>query len=225
MLALEDYLDLQGFPFPELFSGIETCYGALGEPIKAFCAKLKGREIHGTVMEGAYLEGDGIYIGKGTVVEPGAFIRGPVAIGENTEVRHGAYIRGMVVVGNSCVVGHATEVKASIFLNGAAAGHFAYVGDSILGARVNLGAGTKLANLKIISSKVTLKLEGEVIQTGFRKMGAVLGNDVELGCNSVTSPGTILPPSSLVYPAISIKGVFSKKQIFKTSNLVVASPL
>jgi len=211
---------LEGFPFPELFNGVETCYGALGDPIKSFCAKLTGREIYGTVMEGAYLEGDGIFIGKGSIVEPGALVRGPVAIGENTEIRHGAYIRGNVVVGNSCVVGHATEVKASIFLNGACAGHFAYVGDSILGARVNLGAGTKLANLKIIDSKVILKIEGETIQTGFRKMGAILGNDVELGCNSVTSPGTILPPSSLVYPAVSIKGAFLKKQIFKSSNLV-----
>lgn len=219
-LHFTNFFEITEFPWPELFAGVENCYEVLGERLKFFCQTIKGNQIHGLVMEGATLEGEGIYIGKGSVVEPGAYIKGPCIIGDHTEIRHTAYLRGNVVVGNQCVVGHATEVKNSIFLNGAKAGHFAYVGDSILGSDVNLGAGTKLANLKIISSDITLNLEGQMISTGLRKLGAILGSGCELGCNSVTSPGTVLAPGSLVYPAIAIKGAFSTRQVFKESNLV-----
>jgi len=147
-----------------------------------------------------------IYIGKGTVVEPGALLKGPTIIGDNTEVRQGAYIRGNCLIGNRCVVGHTTEVKTSIMLNNAKAGHFAYIGDSILGNGVNLGAGTKLANLKIIDVEMKLKAEGEVYKTGLRKLGAILGDNVETGCNSVTSPGTLLGKKSLVYPCVNVPG-------------------
>ncbi|MBT3785060.1 glucose-1-phosphate thymidylyltransferase [bacterium] len=220
-LDLSHYLDLEGFPCLSLFEGVESCYEVLGQPLKDFCAALKGQEIHGKVMPGAVCEGDGIFIGEGSCVEPGAYIKGPCWIGSNTQIRHTAYLRGNVVVGDECVVGHATEVKNSIFLNKAKAGHFAYVGDSVLGVNVNLGAGTKLANLKVIPSDIILSLDGEKIPTGLRKLGAILGNGTELGCNSVTSPGTILAPFSIVYPAISIKGAFSKKKIFKLSNMVM----
>jgi NDP-sugar pyrophosphorylase family protein len=219
MLELEKYFDLKEFPFIELFEGVNNCYGVLGDALKKFCAGFKGNKIEGTVMEGAILEGEGIYIGKGTVVEPGAYIKGPAIIGENTEIRHGAYLRGNVVAGNNCVIGHATEVKMSVFLNGAKAGHFAYVGDSILGCEVNLGAGTKLANLKIVEGGIVLNVDGERVNTGYRKMGAILGDKTELGCNSVTCPGTILAPRSLVFPAISVKGCFQKRAIIKEANL------
>lgn len=219
-LEFSNYLDIIDFPCPELFEGLEQCFEVLGTPLKEFCGSLRENQIHGKVMDGAILEGDGIFIGKGSVVEPGAYIKGPCFIGNETEVRHTAYLRGNVVVGHGCVVGHATEVKNSIFLNGAKAGHFGYIGDSVLGANVNLGAGTKLANLKVVPSDIVLDLEGQKIPTGLRKLGAILGNGTELGCNSVTSPGTILAPGSIVYPAISIKGAFLKRQIFKESNMI-----
>jgi len=156
------------------------------------------------IFAGAFLFGDDIQLGKGTVVEPGALLRGPTIIGDCTEVRQGAYVRGTCLVGDRCVVGHTTELKAAIMLNGAKAGHFAYVGDSILGNDVNLGAGTKLANLKIITQDITIRIEGKLFHTGLRKMGAILGDRAELGCNSVTNPGVILGKGSLVYPCVGV---------------------
>lgn len=221
MFAPSQLFDLENLSIKDIFDSVDQAYEILGTPLKEYCKKLSGREIHGTVMEGAVLVGDGIYIGEGTVVEPGAFIKGPAYIGKNTEIRHSAYLRGNVVVGDNCVVGHCTEVKMSIFLDGAKAGHFAYVGDSILGNNVNLGAGTKLANLKIIESDIVLHTDtGDKVVTGLRKMGAILGTNVEIGCNAVTSPGTILAPKSMVYPAIGIKGAFSKRVVLREANMV-----
>ncbi|MFC1825406.1 glucose-1-phosphate thymidylyltransferase [Thermodesulfobacteriota bacterium] len=167
-----------------------------------------GDELPGAsvIYAGATLFDSNIYLGKGTVIEPGALIKGPTIIGNNTEVRQGAYIRGNCLIGNRCVVGHTTEVKSAIMLNDAKAGHFAYIGDSILGNDVNLGAGTKLANLKILDVEMKLKVEGEVYRTGLRKLGAILGDHVETGCNSVTSPGTLFGKNSLVYPCVNVPG-------------------
>ncbi len=156
------------------------------------------------ILPGAYLADERIRIGAGTVVEPGAYVNGPVAIGNDTEIRQGAYVRGDCIVGNGCVVGHTTEIKASIMLDGAKAGHFAYIGDSILGNDVNLGAGTKLANLKMIPGTVSVRSEKEMVDTGRRKIGAILGDRTETGCNSVTSPGTLMGPRSIVYPGVAV---------------------
>jgi NDP-sugar pyrophosphorylase family protein len=150
---------------------------------------------------------DQIYIGAGTVIEPTALVKGPAWLGNNTEVRHGAYIRGDVLVGDGCVVGHTTEIKSSVMLGGSKAGHFAYIGDSILG-RVNLGAGTKLANLKVVETPVVVKFEERSIETGLRKFGAILGDGVEMGCNSVTAPGTILGKNVIVYPNGTARGYY-----------------
>jgi len=158
------------------------------------------------IMPGAFLFDDKIIIGPGTVVEPGALIKGPTIIGKNSEVRQGAYMRGDCLVGDNCVVGHATEMKASIMLDGAQAGHFAYIGDSILGRNVNLGAGTKLANLRMIPGTVTITVDRKRYSTNRRKLGAILGDRTETGCNSVTSPGTLLGPRSIVYPGIAVPG-------------------
>ncbi len=158
------------------------------------------------VLPGAYLFDDRIILGPGSVVEPGALIKGPAVIGKNTEVRQGAYMRGDCLVGDGCVVGHATEMKGSVMLDGAKAGHFAYIGDCILGKGVNLGAGTKLANLKMIPGTVRLRVGRERYETGRRKIGAILGDRTETGCNSVTSPGTFIGPKSFVYAALSVPG-------------------
>jgi NDP-sugar pyrophosphorylase family protein len=169
------------------------------------------------IMAGACLFDDHIILGEGTVVEPGALIKGPTIIGNNTEVRQGAYMRGTCLVGNDCVVGHATEMKNSIMLDGAKAGHFAYVGDSILGNAANLGAGTKLANLKMIPGSIAIRHDGKQYDTKRRKLGAILGDSTETGCNSVTSPGTLMGPSSIVYPAVTVPGgYYSKRAIVAT---------
>lgn len=156
------------------------------------------------IMAGAVLMGEGIVLGKGVLVESGALIKGPTVIGDSTEVRQGAYLRGFCLVGQRCVVGHTTEVKNSIFLNDAKAGHFAYVGDSILGNGVNLGAGTKLANFRFIPGEVRVKTVDGYIDSGLRKFGAVLGDNVQTGCNTVTSPGTIVGPDGLIMPNTTV---------------------
>ena len=156
------------------------------------------------IMAGAIFKGNRIRIGKGVLIEPGAYINSPTIIGDQTEVRHGAYMREHCLIGRNCVVGHVTEVKHTIFLDGAKAGHFAYLGDSILGNQVNLGAGTKLANLRFIKGDVPVAIPGSVVKTGLRKLGAILGDYVQTGCNTVTNPGTLLGKKSMVTPNTTV---------------------
>jgi NDP-sugar pyrophosphorylase family protein len=143
-------------------------------------------------------------------------IKAPAIIGDYSEIRQGAYLRGYCLVGKRCVVGHTTEVKHSIFLNDAKAGHFAYLGDSILGSRVNLGAGTKCATLRFLSGNVSIRTAISKLDTGLRKLGAIIGDDCQTGCNSVTSPGTILGPGSLVLPNVTAaSGVHPRKSVLR----------
>lgn len=149
---------------------------------------------------GAFFADDRIQIGQGVTVEPCAFLKGPIILEDYVEIRHGAYLRGNCFIGPESVVGHDTEVKNSIFMRGAKAGHFAYIGDSILGGNVNLGAGTKLANFRFTSGPVRIRIDKEIVNTGLQKMGAVLADGVQTGCNTVCNPGTIIGPKTLVYP-------------------------
>ncbi|MCY3822561.1 MAG: hypothetical protein OXG62_01685 [Nitrospinae bacterium] len=167
----------------------------------------------------------GLLIEAGVRVEPGVVIKGPTVLCSDAEVRHGAYLRGGCLIGPDAIVGHATEVKNSAFLNGAHAGHFAYVGDSILGADSNLGAGVKLANLELrteeekktgVVKNIVLRAEGEWIDTGLTKFGAVIGDDVEIGCNAVTSPGVLLGPGSWIAPSVTVsKGVYPERTLIR----------
>ena len=165
---------------------------------------------------GACLMDDHIFVGPGSVVEPGALIKGPTIIGSYCEIRQGAYLRGHCLVGDRCVLGHTTEMKHSVMLDGAKAGHFAYIGDSILGNRTNLGAGTKLANLKITGTPVSIRIKDKIYDTGLRKLGAIIGDGTETGCNSVTNPGTFLGQQCLVLPALSVKsGYYPDRSIIR----------
>ncbi|MEA1934652.1 MAG: hypothetical protein U9N60_09540 [Thermodesulfobacteriota bacterium] len=163
------------------------------------------------VMAGAVLGGSRISLGAGVLVEPGAFIKSPAIIGDRTEVRQGAYLRGYCLAGKRCVLGHVTEIKHSILLNDAKAGHFAYLGDSILGNNVNLGAGTKLANLRFIPGNIKVKTGEGIVDSGLGKLGALLGDHVQTGCNSVTSPGAMLGMRSLVMPNMTVPAGFYKQ--------------
>lgn len=156
------------------------------------------------IMAGAVVIGDQIALGRGVIVEAGALVKGPIVTGDQTEIRHGAYLRGRCLAGSGCVLGHTTEVKNSILLDGAKAGHFAYLGDSILGCDVNLGAGTKLANLRFTGGTVPVRTKEGSVDTGLRKLGAILGDQVQTGCNSVTNPGTLLGKKSLVLPNTTV---------------------
>jgi UDP-N-acetylglucosamine diphosphorylase / glucose-1-phosphate thymidylyltransferase / UDP-N-acetylgalactosamine diphosphorylase / glucosamine-1-phosphate N-acetyltransferase / galactosamine-1-phosphate N-acetyltransferase len=221
MISTHDFFNIGAFPFAGVFEGVKNVWAALariGEFLKAW----KQFEIEGEVMAGAWLQGAHIGIGRGTVVEPGALIKGRALIGENCEIRQGAYIRGNVIIGDNCVVGHTTEVKNAIFLNGAKAGHFAYVGDSILGNDVNLGAGTKLANFKVDTGNryVSVEVNGKKIDTGLRKMGAIIGDGAELGCNTVTMPGALIGPGALVYPNATVRGCVPPRTMLKVRQSV-----
>ncbi len=158
------------------------------------------------VMAGATLIGSRIAIGRGVLIESGAMVKSPTILGDMSEVRQGAYVRGYCVVGKRCILGHTTEIKHSIFLNDAKAGHFAYLGDSILGNNANLGAGTKFANLKFLPGNVFISHQGETIDTGRRKFGAILGDNCQTGCNSVTSPGTLMSPGAMLLPNTTARG-------------------
>ena len=168
------------------------------------------------IMAGAVMVGKNIRIGKGVLIESGALIKSPAIIGDYSEIRQGAYLRGYCLIGNRCVVGHTTEVKHSIFLNDAKAGHFAYLGDSILGNEVNLGAGTKCANLRFLPGDVGVKTPNGMVETGLRKFGAILGDRVQTGCNSVTSPGTIMGPEGLLMPNTTApSGLHPRKTVIR----------
>jgi UDP-N-acetylglucosamine diphosphorylase / glucose-1-phosphate thymidylyltransferase / UDP-N-acetylgalactosamine diphosphorylase / glucosamine-1-phosphate N-acetyltransferase / galactosamine-1-phosphate N-acetyltransferase len=147
-----------------------------------------------------------ISIGPGSVIEPGCTLIGPCLLGNGCVVRQGAYLRGNILASNHVVIGHASEVKNSIFLSHAKAAHFAYVGDSILGNGVNLGAGTKCANLRFDNKEVKVRQRDRVWKTGLRKLGAILGDGAQTGCNSVTSPGTIIEKNGVVAPCSHVKG-------------------
>ncbi|MGC8862682.1 MAG: glucose-1-phosphate thymidylyltransferase, partial [Armatimonadota bacterium] len=199
MLRPEDFFDLDGFEFRGVFDGCEHVWEALlavGRFALEYITSVDSDDlIRGTVMNGAHIDDrDAVVIGEGTVVEPGAFIMGPAIIGRNCQIRHGCYIRGDVIVGNDCIVGHASELKNCIMLDTAQCPHFAYVGDSILGRNVNLGAGTKLSNVPVLSTRdpktgkrptVKLTIGGTEYDTGLPKFGAVLGDGCQTGCNVV----------------------------------------
>ena len=208
MKALEttELFDLSSYPHQSLFNHCTYPWEALAK-LKEYLSALSLGDLQGTISEDAYLVNKHlISIGKGSVIEPGAYIEGPCWIGENCTVRHGAYIRGNVIAGNNCVLGHDSEFKHSILLNGSQAAHFAYVGDSILGNHINLGAGTVCANLKLDRQPVAIKVNGDRIETGLRKLGAILGDHAQTGCNAVLNPGTVFGKSALCYPCLNISG-------------------
>lgn len=161
---------------------------------------------------------ESIHIEEGCTLEPGSWIQGPCYLGAGTQVRQGAYLRGFVLTGKNCVLGHATEAKNAIFCDEAKAGHFAYVGDSILGHGVNLGAGVKCANLRFDHKPLCLHWEDTIYETSMKKFGAMIGDGCELGCNSVTSPGTLLGPLSWVWPLTLVKGVHPPQSKIQTTQ-------
>ncbi len=214
-----NFFDLSQYAHPDLLSNIHFVWEGLLQIIPYLKSQALGK-IEGTVSPQAFLiNPEMIVIGKGTIVEPGAYIQGPCMIGQRCQIRHGAYIRGQVIIGDDCIVGHDTEIKHSILLNRAKASHFNYIGDSILGHDVNLGAGVKCANMKLDHSEVTVSLGGQVVyQTGLEKMGAIIGDGAQLGCNAVTSPGTLIGPQAIIYPCLHVQGYIADRKRIKNVN-------
>jgi NDP-sugar pyrophosphorylase family protein len=168
-----------------------------------------------------------IFIGAGTKIEPSSLIKSHTVLGKGCDIRQGAYLRGGVIAGEKCTLGHATEIKNSILMNHSEAGHFNYIGDCAIGSYVNLGAGTKLANLKFRTAEAKKNAlfpviefihERERVSTGVSKFGAIIGDYCELGCNSVTSPATLLYPDCKVYPNFTVvSGIYRKGSFLKPS--------
>ena len=160
---------------------------------------------------------EGVYVHKSVKINPSAYIEGPTIICEGTEIRHNAYIRGFVIIGKNCVIGNSTEVKNSILFDGVNCPHFNYVGDSVLGENSHTGAGVILSNVR--SDKKNVRVES--IETNLRKMGAIVGANVEIGCNSVVCPGTIIGGNTSIYPLTMVKGVIPSNSIVKSTNEII----
>lgn len=165
--------------------------------------------------DGVAFIGEKVFIGEGTVVEDGAMIKGPAIIGRNCRIAHSAYIRENVIVGDKCVVGNSTELKNALLFNEAAAPHFNYVGDSILGYRAHLGAGVILSNVKSMRGNVTVEVEGQPHDTGLAKFGALVGDGAEIGCNAVLNPGSIIGRGAMIYPCVNWRGILPANMIAK----------
>ena len=165
--------------------------------------------------------GEDVWIAKTARVMPSAYIHGPAIIGENTEIRHGAFIRGKVIVGDGAVVGNSTELKNVILFNKVQVPHYNYVGDSVLGYQAHMGAGSITSNVKSDKKLIVVKNGKEQIDTGLKKFGAMIGDRVEIGCNTVLNPGTVIGKNSNVYPLSSVRGVILPNNIYKNENEIV----
>ena len=163
-----------------------------------------------------------VWVHSTAKVAPTAYIGSPCIIGANTEVRHCAFIRGSALVGENCVVGNSVELKNVIIFDNVQVPHYNYVGDSILGYRSHMGAGSVTSNVKSDKSLVVIKSAGEQIPTGIKKVGAMLGDYVEVGCNSVLNPGTVIGRHSNVYPTSCVRGVVPANSIWKNNGTVVS---
>ncbi len=174
-------------------------------------------------MDNYYCPSENVWIHKSVSVAPSATIVGPTVIGAGTEIRTGAYIRGSVIVGEGCVVGNSCELKNAILFDFVQVPHFNYVGDSILGYRSHTGAGAITSNVKSDKTLVTVKGEnGEKIETGLKKFGACIGDFVEVGCNSVLNPGTVIGRNTNVYPLSSVRGSIPPDSILKSPDCIVS---
>lgn len=162
--------------------------------------------------------GDDIWVAKSAKIAPTAYLHGPLIICENAEIRHCAFIRGCAIVGANAVVGNSTELKGSILFDNVQAPHYNYVGDSILGYKSHMGAGSITSNLKSDKTIVKIAINGERVDTGRKKLGAILGDMVEVGCNSVLNPGTIVGSNTNIYPLSMVRGYIPQNSIYKNNG-------
>ena len=213
---ISNMYDLEQTIAAELFQDIEYPWEALPK-IGDFIKKL-GPTLDSNIFE---KRGEDIWIAKSVKIYDTATITGPLIIDEDTEVRPGAFIRGNAIVGKNCVVGNSTELKNVVLFNTVQVPHYNYVGDSILGYKSHMGAGSITSNVKSDKTLVVVKDGTEEIKTGLKKFGAMLGNGVEVGCNSVLNPGTVVCPNSNIYPVSCVRGVVPADSIYKDRDNIV----
>ena len=225
MYTIEEMFSLEETIARDIFKGVTYPWEVLPK-IKDFICEL-GKSLPGDIYEE---KGENIWIAKSARVFPSAYINGPVIIDEEAEIRHCAFIRGSAVVGKKSVVGNSTELKNVILFNNVQVPHYNYVGDSVLGFKSHMGAGSITSNVKSDKTLVKVKWnpaaepaisEPTVIETGFKKFGAMLADHVEVGCNSVLNPGTVIGKNTNIYPLSRVRGVIPANMIFKKENEII----
>lgn len=215
-MTISEMYDLNETIAKDLFEGVTYPWEILPK-ISGFIVKL-GETLS---LEEYDKIGENVWIAKDAKIFDSAYINGPVIIDHGAEVRHCAFIRGNAIVGKNCVVGNSTELKNVILFNNVQVPHYNYVGDSILGYKSHMGAGSITSNVKSDKTNVTIMIGDDKIETGLKKMGAMLGNYVEVGCNSVLNPGTVIGQHTNVYPLSMVRGYVPAKSIYKKRGEVV----
>ena len=213
---ISNLYDLEQTIAKDLFEGLTYPWEALSK-ISDFIKKL------GPTLDPEKFEerGENIWVARNAKIAPTAFLNGPLIIDEDAEVRHCALVRGSAIVGKGSVVGNSTELKNVVIFNSVQVPHYNYVGDSILGYKSHMGAGSITSNVKSDKTLVVVKDKEEKIETGLKKFGAMLGDYVEVGCNSVLNPGTVIGRHSNIYPLSMVRGVVPANSIYKNKNEVV----
>lgn len=215
-LMIKNLFDLDKTIAKDLFEGAVYPWEVLPK-IKEFIVKL-GNTLDPEIYE---KRGEDIWVAKSAKVAPSAYLGGPLIICENAEIRHCAFIRGSAIVGAGAVVGNSTELKNAVLFDGVQVPHYNYVGDSILGYKAHTGAGAITSNLKSDKKLVTVMCDGEKVETGVKKFGAMLGDFADIGCNSVLNPGTVVGRGTRVYPLSMVRGYVPENSIYKNRNEVV----
>lgn len=216
MVEIKELLDLEKTIAAELFAGKTYPWEVLAD-IGDFILKL-GETLSADEFDHP---SEGVWIAKDAKVFPSAYIGSPCIIDHEAEVRHCAFIRGSAIVGKGAVVGNSTELKNVVLFDKVQVPHYNYVGDSVLGYKAHMGAGSITSNVKSDKSLVVIKQPGDPIETGRKKVGAMLGDNVEVGCNSVLNPGTIVCRESNIYPTSCVRGVVPERSIFKVSGEII----
>jgi NDP-sugar pyrophosphorylase family protein len=217
-LMAQLFFDIEDFPHSALWEEGKPVWSALHQ-LNIYLNTIPLGKVQSPIPQGVFLiNPELISIGRETIIEPGVLIQGPCVIGDRCIIRHGAYLRENVILGNQCQVGHSAELKHSILLDGAAATHFVYVGDSIVGRDANLGAGVKCANLRLDRDEVTVHWENQRVKSGLKKFGSIIGDRVQIGCNSVLNPGTLVGKGSLCHPLLNIGGYIPPNSLIKAGH-------
>lgn len=215
-MELENLIDIDKTISKELFESVNYPWEVLPN-IKEYIIKL-GNSLdkeHYRQIE------DNIWIGNNVKIDKLSTIIAPCIIDDDTEIRPGAYLRGNVIIGKGCVIGNSVEIKNSIIFDCSQIPHYNYVGDSVLGYHSHLGAGVILSNLKNDKSNIVIRNNGKLIETGLRKMGSIIGDNVDVGCNSVLFPGTIIGKYTSIYPLVRVRGVIKDNSIMKSDEVIV----
>jgi len=213
MFSPETFFDLNHTEHRVIFDNIDHVWQALPKIAAYLQFRLKPG-IFGKLLGKPFVS-TAVFVGKGTVIEHGAMIKGPAWIGEDCEIRNGCYIRENVLIGNGVVAGNASEFKNCLVFDGAQVPHYNYVGDSILGFKAHLGAGAILSNVKLDKSQILVTTPEGAVATGLRKFGAIVGDQAEVGCNSVLSPGSLIGKNAILYPGSQWRGVLPANHIAK----------